>query len=132
MQVLGGLKWGGLFMKPLVSADLQSIRNIDMNIDMSHVQTINKSFVNIIVDKTGDTDFKWNPFSVAVYSSAMTLLQMKDFELIFYRKEEIQRRQPTSKLKAHSSLYFSRLKIQNVLPKNELRWSRKKIYKGSL
>ena len=45
-------------MKPLVSADLQSIRNIDMNIDMSHVQTINKSFVNIIVDKTGDTDFK--------------------------------------------------------------------------
>ena len=32
--------------------------NIDMNIDMSRVQTINKSFVNNIVNKTGDTDIK--------------------------------------------------------------------------
>ena len=29
-----------------------------MNIDMSNVQIINKSFVNNIVNKTGDTDIK--------------------------------------------------------------------------
>ena len=45
---------------------------------------------------------------------------MRDFEPIFYRMEKKQRRQSTSKLKAHSSRYFSSLKIKNVMPQKAI------------